>query len=86
MEINRTTAIATTKFSLTNAVHRHLLVVMPTLRAGDERALGTPAGRNRKDTNKDMKKSLTPYSDANCFRNIDVASEGFSLADALGGK
>jgi len=29
---------------------------MPTLRAGDEVALGTPAGQSRNDTNKDTLK------------------------------
>jgi hypothetical protein len=48
------------------------------LRAGEGGVLGAPAGRNKKDTNKDTQKYLTPYSGANCYKKIDMAGDGVS--------
>jgi len=53
-----------TEFSLTRPIHRHLHVVMPTLRAGDDAALARPTRRVQNcktDTNKDTinNKSMT---------------------------
>jgi len=52
---------------------------MPTLRAGDERALGTPAGRNKIDTNKDTLKNPNTAIRRKLFTDIYMTGDGEGL-------